>query len=154
MWRGWCKCNSASRKANWTIIKDVVDAVSIPVIGNGDVTTPELAKEMLGQTGCAAVMIGRGAIGNPWLIKNCVDYLETGNYNNNLSVKDRIDMMKKHLDMLIKDKNEHTAILEFRNHLMYYFKYLPNSKETKVMLCQAKSKEEVLNILNEYEKNN
>ena len=143
-----------SGKANWDIIKDVVNAVSIPVIGNGDVTSPELAKNMLDETGCAGVMIGRGAIGNPWLIKNCVDYLSTGSYEENISIKERIDMMKKHLDMLIKDKNEHTAILEFRNHLMYYFKYLPNSKETKVKLCQAKSKEEVLLILDNYLLNN
>ncbi len=143
-----------SGKANWNIIKDVVNAVKIPVIGNGDVTSPELAKQMLDETGCSAVMIGRGAIGNPWLIKNCVDYLEKGNYDNNITVSDRINMMKMHLNMLIEDKNERTAILEFRTHLMYYFKYLPNSKETKVKLCQAKSKEEVINILDEYMKNN
>ena len=140
-----------SGKANWNIIKDVVNAVSIPVIGNGDVTSPLLAKQMLDETGCNGVMIGRGAIGNPWLIKNCVDYLETGKYNDSITIKDRIEMMKKHLNMLIKDKNERTAILEFRTHLMYYFKYLPNSKETKVKLCQAKTKEEVINILNTYE---
>ncbi len=143
-----------SGKANWNIIKDVVNAVKIPVIGNGDVTSPELAKQMLDETKCSAVMIGRGAIGNPWLIKNCVDYLEKGNYDNNITVSDRINMMKMHLNMLIEDKNERTAILEFRTHLMYYFKYLPNSKETKVKLCQAKSREEVINILDEYMKNN
>ena len=140
--------------ANWNIIKEVVNAVSIPVIGNGDVTSPELAKKMLDETGCAGVMIGRGAIGNPWLIRNCVDYLKTGKYNNIITTNERINMMKKHLNMLIKDKNEHTAILEFRNHLMYYFKYLPNSKETKVKLCQAKTKDEVIDLLDEYEKNN
>ena len=143
-----------SGKANWNIIKDVVNAVSIPVIGNGDVTSPELAKQMLDETGCAGVMIGRGTIGNPWLIKNCVDYLDKGTYQEEISIKERIDMMKKHLDMLIKDKNEQTAILEFRNHLMYYFKYLPNSKQTKVDLVQAKSKEEVINILDNYYLNN
>lgn len=139
-----------SGKANWNIIKDVVNAVSIPVIGNGDIVSPELAKQMINETGCAGVMIGRGAIGNPWLIKNCVDYLETGNYDSEVSISDRIKMMKKHLDMLIRDKNERTAILEFRTHLMYYFKYLPNSKETKVKLCQAKTKEEVIKILDTY----
>jgi len=143
-----------SGKADWNIIKDVVNAVKIPVIGNGDVTSPELAKKMIDETGCAGVMIGRGAIGNPWLIRNCVDYLESGKYINEVSTKDRINMMKKHLNMLIDDKNEHTAILEFRNHLMFYFKYLPNSKETKVKLCQAKNKDEVINILDEYEKSN
>lgn len=139
-----------SGKANWNIIKDVVNAVNIPVIGNGDVTSPELAKQMLDETGCSGVMIGRGAIGNPWLIKNCVNYLTDGSYKKDISIKERIDMMKMHLDMLITDKNEKTAILEFRTHLMYYFKYLPNSKETKVKLCQAKTKEEVTNLLNEY----
>ncbi len=143
-----------SGKANWNIIKDVVNAVNIPVIGNGDVVSPELAKQMLDETGCAGVMIGRGAIGNPWLINNCVNFLEKGSYNDDISIKDRIEMMKKHLDMLIKDKNERTAVLEFRTHLMYYFKYLPKSKETKVKLCQAKSKNEILEILNEYEKTN
>lgn len=143
-----------SGKANWNIIKDVVNAVNIPVIGNGDVVSPELAKQMLDETGCAGVMIGRGAIGNPWLINNCVNFLEKGFYNDDISIKDRIEMMKKHLDMLIKDKNERTAVLEFRTHLMYYFKYLPKSKETKVKLCQAKSKNEILEILNEYEKTN
>ena len=143
-----------SGKANWNIIKDVVNAVNIPVIGNGDVVSPELAKQMLDETGCAGVMIGRGAIGNPWLINNCVNFLENGSYNDNISIKDRIEMMKKHLDMLIKDKNERTAVLEFRTHLMYYFKYLPKSKETKVKLCQAKCKNEILEILNEYEKTN
>ena len=143
-----------SGSANWNIIKDVVNAISIPVIGNGDVTSPELAKKMLDETGCTGVMIGRGVIGNPWLIKNCVDYLETGSYQEEISIKERIDMMKKHLSMLIEDKNEHTAILEFRNHLMYYFKYLPNSKEIKVRLVQAKTKDEVIKILDEYYLNN
>jgi len=143
-----------SGKANWNIIKEVVNSVHIPVIGNGDVTSPELARKMIDETGCAGVMIGRGAIGNPWLIKNCVNYLEKGTYNDALTIGDRISMMKKHLDMLIKDKNERTAILEFRNHLMYYFKYLPNSKETKVKLCQAKTKEEVIKLLDLYQKEN
>ena len=143
-----------SGKANWNIIKEVASAVKIPVIGNGDVTTPELAKKMLDETGCKGVMIGRGAIGNPWIIENCVKYLETGTYDEVISAKERIDMMKKHLNMLINDKNEHTAILEFRNHLMYYFKYLKNSKETKVKLCQAKTKEEVIELLDKYLKEN
>ena len=137
-----------------SIIKDVKENVNIPVIGNGDVLSPELAKQMLDETGCAGVMIGRGAIGNPWLINNCVNFLEKGSYDDDISIKDRIEMMKKHLDMLVKDKNERTAVLEFRTHLMYYFKYLPKSKETKVKLCQAKSKNEILEILNEYEKTN
>ena len=84
-----------SGKSDWSIIKAVVSAVKIPVIGNGDVTTPELAKQMLDETGCAGVMIGRGAIGNPWLIRNSVDYLEKGTYQEEIPIKERIEMMKK-----------------------------------------------------------
>lgn len=142
-----------SGNADWNIIKNVVESVNIPVIGNGDVTTPELAKKMLDETKCSGVMIGRGAIGNPWLIGNTINYLQKGTYQKDILLSDRINMMKHHLELLIADKNEHTAILEFRNHLMYYFRYLPNSKDTKVRLCQAKTKEEVLLILDEYEKN-
>ena len=138
-----------SGKANWDIIKEVKESVSIPVIGNGDVVSVEDFNKMLAYTGCDAVMIGRGCIGNPWLINDCVN-----SYNNQplkeVSIKDRIDMIKRHLSMLIEDTNEKVAILEMRTHLMYYFKYLPNSKPYKVKLCQAKNKDEVFTILDDY----
>ena len=138
-----------SGKANWDIIKEVKESISIPVIGNGDVTSVDDFKRMMEYTGCDAVMIGRGCIGNPWLINDCVNA-----YNNKpikeVSIKDRIDMIKRHLSMLIEDTNEKVAILEMRTHLMYYFKYLPNSKPYKVELCKAKTKEEVLTILDNY----
>lgn len=141
-----------SGKADWNIIKNVVDAVNIPVIGNGDITSPELAKKMLDETGCTAIMIGRAAIGNPWIIKNTVDYLENGKYDDSVTIHDRIEMIKNHLNMLVSDKNEKVAVLEMRNHLMYYFKHMPNSKIYKQELCKCKTKEEVIKILDEYEK--
>ena len=138
-----------SGKANWDIIKQVKEAVSIPVIGNGDVISVEDFKNMMDYTGCDAVMIGRGCIGNPWLINDCVNY-----YNNKpikeVSIKDKIDMIKRHLTLLIEDTNEKVAILEMRTHLMYYFKHLPNNKSYKVRLCQAKSKGEIFTILDDY----
>ncbi|MBQ4584432.1 MAG: tRNA dihydrouridine synthase DusB [Bacilli bacterium] len=146
---GRTRSQGYSGKANWDIIKQVKDNVNIPVIGNGDVTSAEEFLKMLNYTKCDAVMIGRGCIGNPWLINDCVNA-----YNNlskkEVSIEEKIDMMKRHLNMLIEDQNEKVAILEMRTHLMYYFKTLPNNKPYKVALCQAKTKEEVFKILDEY----
>lgn len=139
-----------SGKADWKIIKDVVDAVSIPVIGNGDVLSCYDAKKMLDETGCTAVMIGRGLMGNPWLIKECVDYLEKGVLPRNISYNERIDMMEYHLNELVKDKTEKEAVLEIRSHLLAYLKGLPLNKEIKNKICQARSKEEIINILEDY----
>ena len=138
-----------SGKADWEIIKKVKEAVSIPVIGNGDVTNKEEFSRMLNETGCDAVMIGRGCIGNPWLINDCVNYIE-GKSIKEVSLKEKIDMMKRHLIMLIEDKNEKAAMLEIRSHLLYYFKSLPDSKQMKSKICSVKTKEELFNILDNY----
>lgn len=141
-----------SGKADWNIIKDVVNAVSIPVIGNGDILSCYDAKKMLDETGCTAVMIGRGALGNPWLIKECVDYLEKGIEPSEISFQEKIDMMKYNIEELIKDKNETVGVLEMRTELMYYLKGMPNTKNLKLAICQAKSKDELLNIIDNYKK--
>lgn len=133
--------------ADWSLIKKVKESVNIPVIGNGDVTTPELAKKMLDETGCDAVMIGRGVLGNPWLIKNVVEYLETGSYNNNITLEDKKNMIKKHFKLLTKYKSEKVALLEIRSHSLWYLKGIPNSSKIKVMICNAKNKEELFNII-------
>ena len=136
--------------ADWNIIKAVKESVSIPVIGNGDVTSPELAKKMLDETGCDAVMIGRGAIGNPWLIKRCVTYLETGVLEDLPSVKDIFDMIKRHYNMLEIDKNEKLANLEMRTFIMWYLKGIPNTKELKNQINQANNKREVFKLLDDF----
>ena len=105
-----------SGKADWNIIKEVKENVSIPVIGNGDIKSPEDAKRMLEETKCDAVMIGRGVLGNPWLIKNIVNYLD-GKEVIDVSIVDRIDMCLKHLKLLDSLKNEKLACLEIRNHI-------------------------------------
>ncbi len=139
-----------SGHANWDIIKQVKEAVSIPVIGNGDVTTPELAKKMLDETGCDAVMIGRGVLGNPWLIKDCVDYLKTGVINTPVSADEKIKMLKRHFDMLVEDKGEKVALMEIRTHALWYIKGLPGAASVKNEICKSKSKDEMFNILDDY----
>ena len=139
-----------SGKADWNIIKQVKEAVSIPVIGNGDVTSPELAKKMLDTTGCDAVMIGRGVLGNPWLIKECVSYLENGTKIEPVSFIEKVEMMKRHYKLLLEDKCEKAALLEIRSFIIWYLKGMPKSKEIKNLICQSKTSEEMFNIIEEY----
>lgn len=136
--------------ADWNIIKQVKESVSIPVIGNGDVTSCYLAKKMLDETGCDAIMIGRGVMGNPWLIKECVDYLNDGIEPSSVSPKEKIEMLKRHFDLLIKDKNEKTALLEIRMHALWYIKGLKDSAKIKKQICESKSTDEMFAILDNY----
>ena len=137
-------------KADWNIIKEVVNAVDIPVIGNGDVVSCYDAKKMLDETGCNAVMIGRGLLGNPWLIKECVEYLESGKLPEVIDYNEKIDMMEYHLNKLCEDKTEKQAVLEIRNHLLNYLKGLPENKEVKNQVCRCKSRLEIINVLENY----
>lgn len=137
-------------KADWNIIKEVVNAVDIPVIGNGDVVSCYDAKKMLDETGCSAVMIGRGLLGNPWLIKECVEYLESGKLPEVISYNEKIDMMEYHLNKLCEDKTEKQAVLEIRNHLLNYLKGLPENKEVKNQVCRCKSRLEIIKVLENY----
>lgn len=139
-----------SGKADWNIIKEVVKNVSIPVIGNGDVQTCYDAKKMLDDTKCSAVMIGRALMGNPWLIKECVDYLDKGALPKKVGFNEKIDMMEYHLNKLIENTSESQAVLEIRGHLLNYLKGLPENKEIKNNICKCKSSEEIIKILEEY----
>ena len=136
--------------ADWKIIKEVKENVNIPVIGNGDINSCFDAKRMLDETGCDAIMIGRGILGNPWLIKECVDYLECGKLPEEVSVYEKINMIKRHLNLLIETKPLKVALLEIRSHAAWYLKGLPNTKYLKEKIFKTKTKEELENLLDEY----
>ncbi len=135
--------------ADWNIIKQVKENVSIPVIGNGDVKTCYDAKKMMDETKCDAVMIGRGLLGNPWLIKECIDYLN-GNDIKEVSKQEKLDMMVKHLSYLLEFKDEKQAVLEMRTHVGYYLKGI--SKEYRNRFMKVTTKEEFLNLIDEISK--
>lgn len=139
-----------SGKADWNIIKEVKDAVNIPVIGNGDILSAKDAKQMIEETGCDAVMIGRGTLGNPYLIKQVVRYLEDGVLLPDQSPKERIETCLKHFNYLLEVKPEKVAILEMRTHAAWYLKGLPSGVKIKKMLYELKTKEEFINTITEY----
>lgn len=141
-----------SGKADWSIIKKVKENVSIPVIGNGDVITIYDAKRMLEETKCDAVMIGRATLGNPWFIKECVEYVENNNIIDKPTDIEKINMIIKHYNLLKKYTNEKTALLEIRTHALWYLKGVPGTKEIKTKICQAKTEEEFMEIINEIKK--
>ena len=139
-------------KADWNIIKKVKENVNIPVIGNGDIKSPIDAKKMLDETKCDAIMIARGALGNPWIIKNTVHYLETGELLQEPAKQDKIEMIKKHLNYLLEIKPEKVALLEMRTEASYYLKGLKGAAPYKIKLFQTKTKEEFLNVIDEFSK--
>ena len=138
-----------SGKADWSIIRKVKENVSIPVIGNGDVKSPEDVKRMLDETNCDAVMIGRGILGNPWLIENSLLYLN-GKPVKKISILDKIDMCLKHLTYLQELKNEKLACLEIRNHIGWYFKGVIGCNELKNNIYKTTNICDIISILNEF----
>ncbi len=139
-----------SGHADWNIIKQVKKSVSIPVIGNGDITSCFDAKRMIDETGCDAIMIGRGVLGNPWLIKEIDTYLKTGKTIDRPSYKERINMCYHHLNYLLKIKNEKVATLEMRSHIAWYIKGMPYHKEIKNLIFKSQNIEEITEILDNY----
>lgn len=136
--------------ADWSLIKQVKEELSIPVIGNGDIWTCYDAERMLDETSCDAIMIGRAIRGNPWIVKQCIDYLDKGKEPEPVSADEKIAMAKKHTELLIELKGEEVAIPEMRTHAAYYLKNLPGTFEIKPRIFKANTKEELFNLLDEY----
>ncbi|BBI30690.1 tRNA dihydrouridine synthase DusB [Cohnella abietis] len=137
-------------KANWDILRDVKQAVKIPVIGNGDVFSPEDAKSLLEHTNCDGVMIGRGALGNPWMLYRTVHYLTTGELLPDPSPAEKIRIAVLHLDRLSDLKGEIVAVREMRKHLAWYLKGLPDSAVVKNSIMDLTSRSAVVSVLDEY----
>ncbi len=135
-----------SGKADWNIIKQVKENVKIPVIGNGDIKTCYDAKRMLEETKCDAVMIGRGVLGNPWLIRDCINFLN-GKEIKEVTILDKLNMVTKHLNYLLEFKSEKLAILEMRTQIGYYLKGI--SKDYKQRFMKVNTKEEFMNLVSE-----
>ena len=138
--------------ADWSIIKDVKDNVSIPVIGNGDIRTCYDAKAMIDMTNCDAVMIGRGVFGNPWIIKQCIDYLDCGIKPERIPSNEKLTMFKKHADMIIENYEDKTLMHKLRTNAAYYMKNLHGSQEIKKKIFQTSTKEELFELLENYVK--
>ncbi|ELI4043252.1 tRNA dihydrouridine synthase DusB [Staphylococcus pseudintermedius] len=137
-------------KADWDIIRQVKEAVNIPVIGNGDVTSPELAEKMLKETGVDAVMIGREALGNPWVIYRTVHYLETGELIDEPQIDEKIEIALLHLNRLVDLKGEKVGVMEMRKHTSWYLKGVRGNGKARKALNQAETLAEMTEILTEF----
>ncbi len=133
-----------SGQADWDIIRRVKEAVSIPVIGNGDVTGPESAAKMMEQTGCDGVMIGRAAQGNPWIFRDVVSFLENGVIPDAPTNQEKKELILEHANLQLQYKGEYTAVREMRKHLSWYTVGMPHSAKFRQMINSMETMEELL----------
>lgn len=136
--------------ADWDIIKKVKKSVKIPVIGNGDIVTPEAAKRMLEETGCDGILVARGAMGNPWIFKRIIHYLDTGEVLPEPSPNEKVDMAIRHTVMMVEYKGEVTGIKEMRKHIAWYIKGLRNATMIKNLINTITTKDEMISTLESY----
>ncbi len=140
-----------SGKADWEIIKKVKESVSIPVIGNGDIVDSDSAKKMLEETGCDAIMIGRASMGNPWIFKEIVTFLEKGEIVPPPSLDEKIETAIRHAQMLIDFKGEYIGVREMRKHLAWYTKGMKDSAKLRVEINKVETLHEIKILLQNIE---
>lgn len=149
---GRTRSDQYTGKSDWGIIRSVKDAVkTIPVIGNGDVRTPEEFEQALLMSGVDAVMIGRAALGNPWVLKRMVHYHETGEHLPEVPVAQRLAIATEHMDRLIELRGERIAMMEMRSHMTWYMKGLPGAQAVKREIVQMDSRAGMVDLLMRYE---
>ena len=136
-------------KADLEIIKKVKENVKIPVIGNGDIVDGETAKRMFEYTGVDGIMIGRGSFGNPWIFREIITYLNTGEKIEQPSNEEKLEVIKKHIHLAVEEKGE-IAVKELRKHIAWYTKNLKNSSEFRASINKIETKEELENKLDAY----
>lgn len=136
--------------ADWDIIRQVKENVKIPVIGNGDVETPQDAKRMLDETGVDGVMIGRAALGDPWMIYRTVEYLESGELKPEPSVREKMDVCLLHFERLLALKGEHVAVREMRKHASWYLKGIRGNGKARNLINQTESAQELRTFINNF----
>lgn len=136
-----------SGTADLDIIREVKNTVSVPVIGNGDITDGESAKNMLEYTGCDGIMIGRAAQGNPWIFEQVIHFLETGEKLPPPTLEERGAMMRKHLDLLVEYKGDYRGIQEARKHMAWYIKGCRGGAKLRDAIMKATTKDEMLELI-------
>ena len=139
-----------SGKANLDIIKEVKESVKIPVIGNGDIIDEESALKMFEYTGVDGIMIGRGSFGNPWIFKKIIYYLQTGEKLENPTINEKLEIIKKHIELEVEEKGEKVAVREMRKHISWYTKNLKNSSEFRNEMNKIETKQALIKSLDEY----
>ncbi len=146
---GRTKVQMYKGEADWNTIKEVVDnpKITIPIVGNGDIDSAELAKQRFDESGVDAIMVGRGSIGKPWLFKEIRHYLKTGELLPSPTVAERVEMAKVHLAKSIEWKQEYGGVMTMRRHFVHYFKGIPDFKNTRLKLLTTVPTKEVYKIL-------
>lgn len=136
-----------SGKADWNIIGQVKEAVTVPVIGNGDIFAPEDGKAMLEQTNCDGIMLGRGALGRPWLYRQMIEYLRTGGYEGEPTLEQRRQVITHHAQLICEEKGERVAMKEMRKHIAWYYKGLPGVARMRDAINTVATMEDLEHLL-------